>query len=257
MYAFSVAVGDFNGDGKADLAVANECPEINCNTGAVSVLLGNGDGTFQAARSYSSGGYEAYAIAVGDVNNDGKADLIVTNGCQSPNHCANGVVGVLLGNGDGTFQSAQSYSSGGVVASSVAIADVNGDGNLDLVVTNQCLDSTCAGGGVSVLLGNGDGTFQAAQSYATGGFTAVSVAIGNFNGDQKLDLAVANQCQTLQNCNGNVGVLLGNGDGTFQAAQSYASGGYTAVSVAVGDFNGDHKTDLVVANQCQSSGNCS
>jgi hypothetical protein len=256
LYAFSVAVGDFNGDGKADLAVANECPEINCNTGEVSVLLGNGDGTFQAARSYSSGGYEAYTIAVGDVNNDGKADLIVTNGCQSPDHCANGVVGVLLGNGDGTFQSAQSYSSGGVVASSVAMADVNGDGNLDLVVTNQCLDSTCAGGGVSVLLGNGHGRFQAAQSYATGGFTPVSVAIGNFNGNQKPDLAVANQCQTLQNCNGNVGVLLGNGDGTFQAAQSYASGGYTAVSVAVGDFNGDRKTDLVVANQCQSSGNC-
>ena len=106
VYAFSVAVGDFNGDGNADLAVANECPEINCNTGAVSVLLGNGDGTFQVAQSYSSGGYEAYAIAVGDVNNDGKADLIVTNGCQSPNHCANGVVGVLLGNGDGTFRSA-------------------------------------------------------------------------------------------------------------------------------------------------------
>jgi len=142
------------------------------------------------------------------------------------------------------------------VASSVAIADVNGDGNLDLVVTNQCLDSTCAGGGVGVLLGNGDGTFRAAQSYATGGFTAVSVAIGNFNEDRKPDLAVVNQCQTRQNCEGNVGVLLGNGDGTFQAAQSYASGGYTAVSVAVGDFNGDHKTDLVVANQCQSSGNC-
>src|SRR5580692_4187663 len=100
VYAFSVAVGDFNVDGKADLAVANECPEINCNTGTVSVLLGNGDGTFQAAQSYSSGGYEAYAIALGDVNNDGKADLIVTNGCQSPNHCTNGVVGVLLGNGD-------------------------------------------------------------------------------------------------------------------------------------------------------------
>jgi hypothetical protein len=256
VYAFSVAVGDFNGDGKADLAVANQCADSNCTGGEVSVLLGNGDGTFQAAQSYLSGGYEAYAVAVGDVNNDGKADLIVANVCQGPGQCANGVVGVLLGNGDGTFRSAQTYSSGGVSASSVAIADVNRDGNLDLVVANQCLDSTCASGGVSVLLGHGDGTFRAAQSYATGGLTAVSVAVGDFGGKKRIDLVVANQCQSNGNCNGSVGVLWGNGDGTFQAAQSYASGGYIAVSVVVGDFNGDRKTDIVVANQCQSKGNC-
>ena len=256
VYAFSVAVGDFNGDGKADLAIANECPDSNCNAGAVSVLLGNGDGTFQAPQTYSSGGSEAYAVAVADVNKDGKADLIVTNGCESATQCANGVVGVLLGNGDGTFQSASTDASGGVVATSVTIADVNRDGNLDLIVGNQCLTSTCASGGVSVLLGNGNGTFQTAQGYATGGLSTVSVAVGYFNHDRKLDLVVANQCQSSGNCNGNVGVLLGNGDGTFQAAQSYASGGYTAVSVATGDFNGDGKTDLVVANQCASSANC-
>lgn len=256
VYAFSVAVGDFNGDGKADLAVANECPDSNCNAGAVSVLLGNGDGTFQAPKTYSSGGSEAYAVAVADVNKDGKADLIVANGCESATQCANGVVGVLLGNGDGTFQSASTYSSGGVVATSVTIADVNRDGNLDLIVGNQCLASTCASGGVSVLLGNGNGTFQTAQGYATGGLSTVSVAAGYFNHDRKLDLVVANQCQSSGNCKGNVGVLLGNGEGTFQAAQSYASGGYTAVSVATGDFNGDGKTDLVVANQCESSANC-
>lgn len=257
VYAFSVAVGDFNGDGNADLAVTNECPDSNCNTGAVSVLLGNGDGTFQAPQTYSSGGSEAYAVAVGDVNNDGIPDVIVANGCQSASQCANGVVGVLLGNGDGTFQAAQTYSSGGVVASSVTTADLNRDGNLDLIVANQCLDSTCASGGVSVLMGKGNGTFHAPKTYPSGGFTAVSVMAGYFTGTHKVDLVVANQCQSSANCNGNVGVLLGNGDGTFQAAQSYASGGYTAVSVAVGDFNGDGKTDLVVANQCQSSGSCS
>ena len=256
VYALSVAVGDFNGDGKADLAVANECPDSHCSAGAVSVLLGNGDGTFQAPQTYSSGGSEAYAVAVSDVNKDGKADLIVANGCESANQCANGVVGVLLGNGDGTFQSASTYASGGVVATSVTIADVNRDGNMDLIVGNQCLASTCASGGVSVLLGNGNGTFQTAQSYATGGLSTVSVAVGYFNRDRKLDLVAANQCQSSGNCNGNVGVLLGNGDGTFQAAQSYASGGYTAVSVATGDFNADGKTDLVVANQCESSANC-
>jgi len=257
VYAFSVAVGDFNGDGKADLVVVNECADSNCNAGAVSVLLGNGDGTFQPAQTYSSGGSEAYAVAVGDVNKDGKPDLIVANGCQSPEQCVNGVIGILLGNGDGTFQAAQTYSSGGVVASSITTADVNRDGNPDLVVANQCLDSSCTSGGVSVLLGNGNGTFQSAQSYPSGGLAAVSVAVGHFHRSRKVDLVVANQCQGNGNCSGNVGVLLGNGDGTFQAAQSYASGGYTAVSVAASDFNGDGKTDLVVANQCQSSANCS
>jgi len=257
VYAYSVSVGDFNGDGKADLVVSNQCPQSNCNSGAISVLLGNGDGTFQAAQSYASGGYEAYSVAVGDVNGDGKADLIVANGCQSANQCANGAIGVLLGNGDGTFQAAQSYSSGGVVASSVVIADLNKDGHADLVVANQCLDSSCASGGVSVLLGNGDGTFQAAQSYPSGGLTAVSVAVGDFNHDHKMDLVVANQCQSSGNCNGNVGVLLGNGKGIFQSAQTYSSGGYRAVSVAVDDFDEDRVADLVVANQCPSSGDCS
>jgi hypothetical protein len=257
VYADSVSAGDFNGDGKADLVVANQCLDSTCASGGVSVLLGNGDGTFQAAQSYFSGGYEAYAVAVGDVNGDGKADLVVANGCKSANKCANGVIGVLLGNGDGTFQAAQTYSSGGVVASAVAIADLNKDGRADLVVANQCLDSTCASGGVSVLLGTANGTFREAQSYASGGLTAVSVAVGDFNGDHKMDLVVANQCQSSGNCDGNVGVLLGVGKGVFQAAQSYPSGGYSAASVAVNDFNGDRVPDLVVASQCQSSGDCS
>ncbi len=256
VYADSVSVGDFNGDGKPDLVVANQCPQSNCNAGSVSVLLGNGDGTFQVGKTYSSGGYEAYFVVVGDVNGDGKLDLIVANGCQSGNQCMNGAVGVLLGNGDGTFQSAQSYSSGGVVASSVAIADVNKDGNADVVVANQCMDSSCSMGSVSVLLGKKNGKFQPAQSYPSGGLTAVSVAVGDFNGDNKLDLVVANQCQSSGNCNGNVSILLGNGKGSFQAAQSYSSGGSNSASVAVGDFNGDHVADLVVANQCQSSSNC-
>ncbi len=215
----SVAVGDFNGDGKPDLAVANY------GDGTVSVLLGNGDGTFQAAVSYGAGSGPA-SVAVGDFNGDGKADLVVANSTD-------GTVSVLLGNGDGTFQAAVNYGAGSGPAS-VAVGDFNGDGKADLVVGN------CNDGVVSVLLGNGDGTFQAAVSYGTGSGPA-SVAVGDFNGDGKADLAVATYTD------GTVSVLLGNGDGTFQAAVSYGTGSNPA-SVAVGDFNGDGKADLAVAN---------
>ena len=95
------------------------------------MLLGNGDGTFQAAVSYDSGGQYAYAIAVADVNGDGKPDLLVANWSSSS-------VGVLLGNGDGSFQAAVTYDSGGQRTASIAVADVNGDGKLDLIVGNQC-----------------------------------------------------------------------------------------------------------------------
>ena len=238
----SVAVADVNGDGKPDLVVVNWCADNNCTNGTVSVLLGNGDGTFQAAVSYGSGGLDAYSVAVGDVNKDGKLDLVLANECVSSSNCANGLVSVLVGNGDGTFQAAVSYGSGGSLALSVAVGDVNGDGKPDLVVTNFGSYT------VSVLLGNGDGTFQTAVSYGSGGVNAWSVAVGDVNGDAKPDLVVTN-------LTGGVGVLLGNGDGTFQAAVSYGSGGVNAESVAVADVNGDGKPDLVVANACANS-NC-
>jgi hypothetical protein len=135
-YAYSVAVGDFNGDGKLDLAVANGV--------GVSVLLGNGDGAFQPAVTYAAGTYTE-SIAVGDFNGDGKLDLVVTNNLSS-----GGTVSVLLGNGDGTFQAPRTY---GVGASpyGVAVGDFNGDGKLDLAVTNSG-----SSGSVSVRLGNGE-----------------------------------------------------------------------------------------------------
>ena len=103
------------------------------------MLLGNGDGTFQTAVTYSSGGIDSDSVAVGDVNGDGKVDLVVANNqCGSVSNCNNGTVGVLLGNGDGTFQTAVTYGSGGNAAESVVIADVNGDGESDLLVANYC-----------------------------------------------------------------------------------------------------------------------
>ncbi len=223
----SVVTGDFNGDGKLDLVVSNS------DGGSISVLLGNGDGTFQVAASYGAGS-SPISIAVGDFNGDGKVDLAVAN--YGTNYAS-----VLLGNGDGTFKGAVSYGAGSYPVS-VAVGDFNGDGKPDLVVANQ--DSN----DVSVLLGNGDGTFQASVNYRAGSLLD-SVVVGDFNGDGRLDLAVANYGSN------NVSVLLGNGDGTFQAPVNYRAG-LGPDSVTTGDFNGDGKLDLLVANNCGSSGSC-
>jgi FG-GAP-like repeat/Bacterial Ig-like domain (group 3)/FG-GAP repeat len=263
--ANSVAIADLDGDGKPDLVVTNDCiTGTGCEDGAVGVSLGNGDGTFQPAVTYSSGGTYASWVAVGDVNGDGKPDLIVTNYYGSEGYPYPSTVSVLLGNGDGTFQPAVIYSSGGNGADSVAVADVNGDGKLDLLVANECatnINGDCSvfnqngPGAVGVLLGNGDGTFQAPVSYDSSGYLTKSIAVGDVNGDGKLDLILANLCLSGTDCPpynldpGGVSVLLGNGDGTFQPAAGYSSGEDFAGSVAVGDVNGDGKLDLVVANE--------
>jgi hypothetical protein len=222
----SVATGDFNGDGKLDLAAANQ-------SGSVSVLLGNGDGTFQTEANYSTGQYSGF-LAVADFSGDGKLDLAVSNNAEY-----GGIPGVtvLLGNGDGTFGAAVNYIAGSYPAG-LAVGDFNADGKLDLAVAN----SAVAGGtpSVSVLLGNGDGTFQAAVNYGAG-TQPLEVAVGDFNRDSKLDLAVTNENSD------NVSVLLGNGDGTFQVAVNYEVGP-SPFGVTVGDFNRDGKLDLAVTN---------
>jgi FG-GAP-like repeat len=215
----AVAVGDFNGDGKLDLAVTNSTN--------VGVLLGNGDGTFQPAVYYSVGS-SPRAVAVGDFNGDGKLDLVVGN-------VTSGNVSVLLGNGDGTFQPALNYAADNAPYS-VAVGDFNGDGKLDVAAAE-------AGGSaiVSVFLGKGDGTFQPAVNYGVGQ-DPVSLAVGDFNGDGNLDVAAA-----TQGGSDTVSVLLGKGDGTFQPAVNYAAGSIPS-SVVAGDFNGDGKLDLAVTN---------
>jgi len=218
-----VATGDFNRDGKADLVVANAAFDN------VSVLLGLGDGTFNPAVNYKTG-HAPICSAVGDFNRDGKPDLAVANG-NSDN------VSILLGNGDGTFGAAVNYATDDG-PSFVAVGDFNRDGKPDLAVSNVV--SALPSGTVSIFLGAGDGTFNAAVNYSAGNHP-FCVAIGDFNRDGKPDLAVTNSSSD------NVSVLLGNGDGTFNAAINYNVGN-NPKRIALGDFNRDGKCDLAVAN---------
>jgi hypothetical protein len=237
--AQSLALADLNGDGKPDLVVANECTDNGCENGIVSVLLGNGDGTFKTAVPYNSGGLGADGVAVADVNGDGKPDILVTTGSTTS-------FSILLGNGDGTFQPALLYGydpSG----DAIAVADFNGDGKPDVVITNVFVWE-CDGGGITVFLNNGKGEFEQATTYCSVGGYANSLAVADVNDDGLADILVVE--------NGTVDVLLGNGDGTFQPAVPYGSGGYFASSVAVEDVNGDGKPDLLVVNDCITNGNC-
>ncbi|HKV80763.1 MAG TPA: FG-GAP-like repeat-containing protein [Candidatus Sulfotelmatobacter sp.] len=252
----SITVADVNGDGHPDLVVSHESL-VAPQEDLIGVLLGNGDGTFQKAVSYGSGGWRAWSVAVADVNADGKLDLVVANFC-SPSGCVgDGVVGVLLGNGDGTFRTAVTYDPGGILTTSIAVGDVNGDGKPDLLVANGCgSNPDCSSGTVAVLLGNGNGTFQTATAYGSGGYDPVSVAVADVNGDGKFDVMLTNLCQENESgCPGKeVGLLLGNGDGTLQPVINYDSGGSVpgfgslAWSLLVADVNGDGRLDMVVAN---------
>ena len=224
---FSVAAGDFNGDGEADLVVTNSVGN------SVSILLGNASGGFAPAPgSPVAVGTTPSSAAVADLNGDGKADLAVANSDGNS-------VSVLLGNGTGGFTAAPgSPLTVGTYPFSVVAGDFNGDGKTDLAMVNA------RGNSVSILLGNGTGGFTAAPgSPITVGNFPSSATTGDFNGDGKADLAVAD-------FNGsNVSVLLGNGDGTFTAAAgSPVAVGTNPYSIKTADFNGDGKADLATAN---------
>jgi hypothetical protein len=190
----SLAVADLNHDGKLDVLVASGNFPWPFGHGTVGVLLGNGDGTFKTAINYDSGDLYAFSLAVGDVNGDGKADLVVANVNSND-------VGVLLGNGDGTFQPAVTYGSGGHLPFAVAVADVNGDGRPDLLVSNVCTVNCTGHNTLDVLLGNGNGSFQPAVAYGSGGLGSEGLAVSDVNRDGHLDVVVTNLY--------GVGVLLG------------------------------------------------
>ncbi len=264
MTAFAVAVGDFNEDGVSDLAVANYHGDN------VSVLLGRGDGTFHTAVHYAIGASPT-SVVVGDFDRDGHQDLAVTgnrldvslgrgDGTFGPTTfyltvagpriaaadfngdgaldlavAAGSIVRVLLGRGDGTFQAPRTFAAG-YEANRIAVGDLNRDGRMDIVMSNSYAPYK-----VTVLLGDGNGSFQAPVHYGDPTLRT-DVAVGDFNGDGALDLAVANETVPY----GTVSVLLGNGDGTFQAARDFPTGWGWSWSVAVSDFNGDGILDLAL-----------
>ena len=225
LYPVSIASGDFNHDGKLDLAVGNQ---TELNQSGLSILLGNGDGTFQSPVAYSPGEW-ASALTIGDFNSDGNLDIAFFDERSFS-------VKLLVGNGDGTFQTGTQVVLNSGSGLALATADLNGDGKLDLIVENGPTVSQQSPT-LSVLLGNGDGTFQPAAMYGGGKF---DIAIADINADGKLDIVTLDEDHLGDAL---FSILLGNGDGTFQAPVTAAAPS-SPFALATADFNGDGRVDL-------------
>jgi hypothetical protein len=227
-----VAVADLNRDGVPDLVTANFAGN------SVSVLLGNGDGTFGPASDFDAGS-TPFALTIGSFRGDGRLDLAVAN------HDTSGL-SVLLNNGDGTFGSPRTYAVGpGPV--SVAAGDLNGDGVLDLVTANYGIGGGNTGNTVSVLLGNGDGTFVPARNDVVP-LGVDSVVLGHFTGSGNLDLATGHCYSDGIVDIRQVSVYHGNGDGTFGARDDYPLSNHPNYVIVSADFNGDGLPDLATPN---------
>lgn len=224
---YGVAAADFNGDGKKDLAY------VGTTDGNVAILLNNGGGTFKPA-AFIPNTFGGKSVFAGDVNGDGKADLVVAN----PGSDA---ISVLIGNGKGGFTKMPNDITSGITQPNfVTLADLNNDGKLDLIAINQFSDE------VRVLLGNGNGTFGNGHTYSTAS-TPTQVAVLDVDRDGKLDLIVSCQSDGTTDISGGVSILRGRGDGTF-VDQLLATAHTSPTAVAIADYNGDGKLDIVAAN---------
>jgi len=257
-----MATADFNHDGRLDLVTANS------DGSTISVLLGNGNGMFQAAQNYNTGGYPR-SVAVGDFDGDGNPDIVTANS-GSVYADAAGSLSLFRGNHDGTFQAAQSiilpgevpqrYPGPGTVPQTplaVAVGDMNGDGKMDLAVSARAFASVVVGSGfygnyyeyfdssyVNVLVGNGTGGFSPASTTPVSALP-LSLALANFNGDHKLDVVTSTGTSAS--------VLLGNGDCTLQSPAGIGGLWFASDTVPVGDFNKDGKPDLVLRDSTGNS----
>ncbi len=221
----ALVAGDFNGDGRLDVAVIYGTLVPLSTGNSVDVLLGNGDGSFQPAVSYGTGQGTA-SLVTADFNGDGKLDLAVANETDE-------TVSILLGNGDGTFQPHFDYPAS-IGPDQVVAADFNGDGILDLALAPGFSQEN-----VVILLGNSNGTFQAPIQT---GIVAGGIIAGDFNGDETPDLVFGNS------------IALGNGNGTFQTPTLLDSTGQVLGALAAGDFNGDGKLDLLITDTVVQTG---
>ena len=224
------AFGDFNGDGNLDFAYG-QSPPNNPTVGA-GVMLGDGHGKFK----FGSGINNVHdptlsigSILAGDFNRDGKLDLVVTN--------LHGF-SLFLGNGDGTFRHFDDIVESQFYVSGIVAGDFNGDGKLDIALAATDLTNEIY---VYLYAGNGDGTFQQAQTvYANTALQGGGLMLSDFNGDGKLDLVFRTESQ--------LGIMLGNGDGTFQTPVFHTVGTQGQYTYAIGDINSDGRTDLIVSN---------
>ena len=237
-----MVTSDFNLNGSPDLAIVSQ------SSNTVTILSSNFGGPFTTGPSYPTGNLP-WGIVAADFMGGGYPDLAITNSGDN-------TITVLLANGGGTFRPGVTVTLPGVFPSQLVAADFNGDGKIDLAVVNTC--GTGAGGcfpqaapqgpgTVTILLGNGDGTFTISPASSTTGNVPFSIAAADLNGDGTIDLAIANSGSN------NVTLLLGNGDGTFTPAISSPATGNAPSAIAIGDFNSDGSLDLAITNSADNN----
>jgi hypothetical protein len=232
---FDIVASDFNNDKYLDIAATF------FDNGKIGILLGYGNGSFTDIMIYSTGNdSHTYGIAVGDFNNDNQTDIVVTN-------TGTNTIDILLGYGNGSFAATMTYLTDLKVKNSfpvaVTVGDFNNDGRLDIVVANRKANN------VGVLLGYGNGSFFIVQTYSTGPYsTPYCVTVGDFDNDDRLDIAVANFDTD------NVGILLGYGNGTFKNVRTFSVDDLSnPLWITVGDFNSDNQLDIATANHNDNS----